>query len=185
MMNKQDTASVLAVLSSGFPNVKLTKETAMVYHEVLVDLEPKDVMIAVGRLLKTAEWFPPAALIRRTTMELTGCLAKSASHAWGEVSEGIRIHGYYQCPPFESKLVQEAVRRIGWRTICYSDKPEFIRSQFVKVYDELREIHDLSVLVGETSKELSSEKVKAIEANSTEEQAQNRPRMVKSQENSY
>jgi hypothetical protein len=164
MMSKQDTAQVLAVLSAGFPHVTVTKETARVYHEVLVDLEPSDVMEAITRLLKTAEWFPPAALIRRTTMEVRGVLARSSHTAWGEVLQAVRDHGYLRFPSFGDPLLTEAVRLIGWRTICYSDKPEVVKSQFGKVYDELKEAHDQAILVGESRKELPNEKVRAVEA---------------------
>lgn len=163
MMSKQNTAQVLAVLSAGFPHVTVTKETARVYHEVLVDLDPEDVMKAITRLMKTSEWFPPAALIRRTTMEVRGVLAQSSHSAWGEVLTAVREHGFLRFPSFSDPLLTEAVRLVGWRTICYSDKPEVIKSQFGKVYDELKESHDQAILVGEVRKELANEKIRAVE----------------------
>lgn len=169
MMSKQNTAQVLAVLSAGFPHVTVTKETARVYHEVLMDLEPADVMEAVTRLLKTAEWFPPAALIRRSTMEVRGVLAQSSHSAWGQVLEAVREHGFLRFPSFGDPLLTEAVRMIGWRTICYSEKPEVIKSQFGKVYDELKEAHDQAILVGEPRKELPNEKIRAVEAHQSVE----------------
>jgi hypothetical protein len=164
MMTKQDTAQILAVLSAGFPQVAVSKETARVYHEVLLDLDPGTVQQAVARILKTAEWFPPAALIRRTAMELNGSLAESSHSAWAQVLDAVRDHGYTRFPSFGSPLLSEAVRRIGWRTICHSEKPEIVKAQFGKVYDELRQEHDNAVLTGDPLKELSSETVRSVEA---------------------
>jgi hypothetical protein len=164
MMSKQDTAQILAVLSAGFPNVTVSKETARVYHEVLGDLEPRDVAEAVSQLLRMSEWFPSAATIRRQALELYGGLAIPTAVAWGLVTKSVVEHGYMKGLQVSDPLIVEAVRMIGWSQVCHSDKPDGIRYQFSKVYDELRKEHDNKIVLGSKAKELDSERSKAIEA---------------------
>jgi hypothetical protein len=159
MMDKAGTASVLAVLSAGFPHVQVSKETARVYHEVLQDLELSEVMKAVRQLLMVSEWFPSAAQIRRTTLELGGRLALSSAEAWGLVMQQVADRGYSRGLNVDDQLVSKAVKTVGWFSICMSDRPDIVRSQFVKVYEELKRQHDTQVLTGG-----GYEKVRAVEA---------------------
>ena len=148
MMNKQEVAQILAVLSAGFPNAQVTKETARVYFEVLSDLDAPQVSQAIGVLLRTSEWFPSAATIRKTTMELSGRLAPSSGDAWGAVVAEVSKSGLDGGCHIDDPVIKATVRAIGWRAICLSERQDVIRGQFVKMYEEMKRKADTQVLAG-------------------------------------
>jgi hypothetical protein len=138
MMNRTDTAQVLAVLSAAFPHVNVSRETAEVYHDVLGDLDADACRAAVRELLMTAERWPAPATIRRRVAERAGVLAPEPGAAWGEVVAQAGAVGLYGDPVFSHPAVKAAVRAIGWRSVCLSENQDTLRAHFFRAYEPER-----------------------------------------------
>lgn len=134
-MNREQTASIVAVLCAAFPQVPVTRETIEVYHSVLGDLDGDATQAAVRELLLTVERFPPPATIRRKVAERAGVLAPAASEAWGEVLAQARERGARQRPTFSHPAIEKVAHDIGWWEICMSTSPDTVRAHFLRAYE--------------------------------------------------
>jgi len=148
-MNKQELASVLAYLSSAYPSVNISKETATVYFDVLKDLPFELCRDEAKRLVKQSQWFPSASQIRRGVCREFGLLAPSTEEAWAEVTHQVKAVGIYGQTDWGNAIVEEAVRTIGWREICMSENQGVLRAHFFKVYEKLASTLDANVIGAE------------------------------------
>lgn len=145
-MNKQETAQVLAYLSAAFPHIRLTKETAIVYHDVLADLDFNAAMSAARELLKTEEFFPSASAIRRRVAQNAGVLAPSAQDAWAEVIGKARHEGRFATLQWTHPAIDAVVDSLGWYDICMSTNIDTVRAHFLRLYEDQRGSHDRTML---------------------------------------
>lgn len=146
-MDKRETATILALLSSAYPYAKVTKETAAMFHEVWQDLSFVDCQKAVGATVRISEMFPSAALIRKEVLRQKGLMSLSSAEAWGEVMSQVREIGRYGRPQFRSQTITQTVTAIGWREFCDSENQGVLRAHFMKMYDKMAEEHDRQVLL--------------------------------------
>ncbi len=148
-VTKHELASVLAYLSSAYPSVQISKETATVYFDVLRDLPFEACRDEAKRLVKQSQWFPSAAQIRKGVCRYAGLLAPSSEQAWFEVTENVRKVGIYGQVEWSNAIVGEAVKAIGWRDICMSENQGVLRAHFFKVYEKLATTTDANVIGAE------------------------------------
>ncbi len=142
-MTKEETAMCLGLLSAGFPQVTVTRETASVYHEVLKDIDGQVALKAVKSLLATAEWFPPPAIIRKKVAEILGVLAPSATDALTEIIGQVKIAGRDHLPTFSHPAIKKVVDAIGWREVCMSSNQEALRAHIFRLYDDQKAKFDM------------------------------------------
>lgn len=145
-MNKQETAQVLAYMSAAFPHVRVSKETAIVYHDLLQDLTFDQTMATVRDLLATAEFFPPPAAIRRAYAADTGLLAPDPTEAWNEVIGKARTEGRYARQEFSHPAITAVAKSLGWYEVCMSTNPETLRAHFLRLYETERTKHDRQIV---------------------------------------
>jgi len=146
-MNKQHTAQVLAYLSAAFPHVNLSRETAVVYHDLLNDLEFDPLMACVRELLATAEFFPSPAVLRKKYAQDSGLLAPSSSDAWGEVMQKARDEGrIVKSLTFSHPAVTAVVQSLGWYDICMSTNQDTLRAHFLRLYESKRSELDATIV---------------------------------------
>jgi hypothetical protein len=147
VMEKRETAAVLALLASAYPYAKVSKETAAVYHGVWLDLAFEDCRKAAETLIRVSDHFPSAAAVRREVLKNAGRLSASPAEAWGMVTAAVRESGRYKRPEFANKVVEQAVCVLGWREICDSESQGVLRAHFFKVYEKLAEEADRSTML--------------------------------------
>jgi len=135
-MIRKETASILAMLVAGFPQAKVTSETAEVWHEFLQDLPYDEVKVAVVRLITGSEYFPTVAAIRKSVLSSMGMLPMPVDQAWSEVCAAVDEHGLRGKPMF-SPIVERIVDAIGWWNICMSTQPDMIRRDFFRAYEKV------------------------------------------------
>lgn len=138
-MNKIETAQVVGIIASAYPNWKPTKETIEVYVQLLEDLEPNEVKEAVKRLVMGSEFPPSVANIRMKVLELKDGLPLTKAEAWELVMNLVYRYGTYNRPEIEDFVTKQIVASIGWREICMSTNIDTVRAQFFRLYDELAE----------------------------------------------
>ena len=128
-----------------YPNqVKTTEESNF---ELVVKLWQKlfdDVMFSevVHALMKHAvlnKFAPHPSELREIIAKFRNPDAfKTSEQAWEEVLSAVRKYGFYrQLDAFESfePKIKRIVKMLGWSTICHSEKIEFIKRDFCKIWD--------------------------------------------------
>jgi len=146
MMNKKETASILAFLASAYPSIKITKETAEVYHDVLQDLGYPECVETVRQCVRVSQFFPSASEIRRGVLRDKGLLSPLPSEAWSEVIGVASREGLNKSNEWSHATVAETVKAIGWREICFAENQGVLRAHFLKMYDSFRETNDRKTL---------------------------------------
>lgn len=137
-MNRAEAMRVFALLQAAYPRQELPDSTELVYASALADLDVVAVERAALALIRTSRWFPTIAEIREQVAEdLTGL--PEAEMAWAEVREAIGKYGLDQTrPPWSCEEIGEAVRVMGWRTLCTAEKIGLERERWLKTYEKAR-----------------------------------------------
>lgn len=164
-MTKHETATMLGYLAAAYPNATVTKETARVFHEVLQGLEHGMVMSACREIVRESAFFPSASEVLRSVARTQGVLSPSSTMAWGEVLEQVRLNGMRTIPEFAHATTAAVVKAIGWRNICMAENQEVLRSNFLRMYEEVSKENDrksLSLVATDPSNALGTQK--ALEA---------------------
>lgn len=146
-MTRNEVAALLAVCAAAFPHVRVTKETATIYAEMLADLDAEPAMRAVRRLIASSQYFPSIAAIREATTDLVVKLPPTAARAWQEVAAAVRDLGHYANPTWSHPAIGVAVATLGWRDICMGESSSVTRAHFWRVYEAAaKEAHADAVL---------------------------------------
>lgn len=140
-MNRTEVANLLAICAAAYPHVTVTKQTAVVYAEMLADIDLGVAQKALKRLIATSQYFPTVAAIREQCAALTNPFAPSLASAWGEVISQIRNVGHGKQPDWSHPSIAVAVSTIGWREICLSENQAVLRAHFWKVYEVIAREH--------------------------------------------
>ena len=133
MDNAERVASAIAVLRDAFPRQDFPDNSVSLYSRMLGDLDGAKVAEAVVRLIRRCTWLPSIAEIRMEVAE-EECQLPSPAEAWS-----------LACVPVEElasrpdELVMESIKACGGRwNIIHADRPETIRAQFLRDYEERR-----------------------------------------------
>lgn len=146
-MNRTEIAGLLALCAAAYPHVGITKETAIVYAEMLADIDVAVAKQAVERLIVTSQYFPTVAAIREQSASILSPSAPSLASAWDEVISQVRKVGHRSRPEWSHESIARAVSTLGWREICMSENQTAIRAHFFKVYEVIgREFKQASIL---------------------------------------
>lgn len=138
-MNKQEILKAVAPLQLAFKG-NLDDARMRLYVEMLSDIPPQILEVAVKKLIMTNKFLPSIAEIRETAYGIKGVISGTAapdeSEAWGEVVKAIQSVGYYGKPKFSHEAITAAVNNIGWQDICMTtnDGMNTLRAQFRRAY---------------------------------------------------
>ena len=91
-MNKHETAEILGYLSAAYPNAKVTKETAIVFHDMLKELAQDRVYEAAKEMVRESEFFPSPAQLLKSVARRQGLLSPSATVAWQDVLKQVSLN---------------------------------------------------------------------------------------------
>lgn len=143
-MGGADPRYALRKLARAFPDSKqASAETQTLYIENLMDVPPALLDRAVAELIRTEEFFPKLATIRRACAELAldlpdeaGALRQiRARMRWAQLDETTRSPDYPEVHP----IVREALDHVGgFPALRTSEKPGVVLGQFSRIYGELR-----------------------------------------------
>ena len=130
----------IARLARGLPPPGAVPRTFNLYLAELALVPPELVERAVTHLIRTSDWFPTIAAIRRECAELaldlpTEELALAMIEAFGAWA---RLRGD-EIAPAVHPLVIRAMHQVGgWIAYRLSDSPSIWRAGFTRAYRELR-----------------------------------------------
>lgn len=122
-----DRIKVYASLTKEIPLEVLTKAC----HKVALE---EEYLPPVARIIKACESLLASKAAPDSVLAEN---AKSATMAWAEVMQAMSDYGIHQVPQWSSKSVEQAVRAMGWRNLCYAEESNIgvLRAQFMKIYD--------------------------------------------------
>jgi hypothetical protein len=130
----EKVAGAIAILRDAFPRQDFPDRSVALYSRMLADMDGAAVTEAVLRLIRRCTWLPSIAEIRLEVAE-GECQLPTAAEAWSVACVPVEeLHGV---PPHE--LVMESIKACGGRwNIIHADRPEIIRTQFLRDYEERR-----------------------------------------------
>ena len=137
-MARRNTLQILATLRAAYPRQQLEPSTLELYAQLLDDLDPEALQRAAERHTLRSPWWPAIAELRaEVAAEATAELPDPAL-AWAEVLREVRRVGQYHAPTFKLEALADAVRAVGWESICRSERIGVDRARFVEAYQAAR-----------------------------------------------
>ena len=136
-MNDIEAAHLIAILAAAFPSANVNGKTVEIYVENLKDLEYEQGRDAVDSIIRTSDWFPSIAALRREILAIGGYLCPPKDQAWMEVETNMRRHGRTGKPEFSHHAIEDAVKAMGWTNMCLSENIDVVRGQFWKIYESI------------------------------------------------
>jgi len=131
---------VINVMLAGFPSQadKFGKHNMEVYVRLLKDIPVGELEAVVVQLMADGgDFIPSISAIRNKWRELSHDISQpTAPEAWETVMKEVRRIGSYGTPNFDCEPVAATVRQMGWRDICLSEKPDVVRAQFERMYNQ-------------------------------------------------
>ena len=156
MMLSQDAFRTgMAMLTTAFSNMRVTRENTKVWYNFFKDLTDEQFVLGVDSIVKTSIKTPTVAEIREAS--LSARLPQlSAEEAWEMVIKALRSGNLRSDTSFNDERVDRVVK------IYYTDLKDMtadnraiIRAQFMKTYNNFEQREKKSELIG-------SPKVKAL-----------------------
>ncbi len=136
-MTPLEAAELFRDIVAAYPNANVSERASEVYETMLADVDARAARAAAARLLATSRFMPTIAEIREAAAELTLGPRRLGGEAWGDVGMAVRRYGRNRTPEFADPLVAEAVRQLGWLSICDSTNDVADRARFIELYDGL------------------------------------------------
>lgn len=131
------TMTVLRFLVDAYPAMEISPGTLAIYVQVLSDIPPEQLKIAVLRHVTQSRFFPSVSELREAAAGLHQEAEDQpdAYTAWAEVTAAFRDVGYYRQPTWSHPLIGRAVDALGgWRNLCQSENGVADRARFFEVY---------------------------------------------------
>lgn len=132
-MTAAETEAVLAYFMAVFDK-PLDETVQGLWRDKLGDLSFRPTCDAIDRFAADGGYPPNPLQIRRAVLEAH---TPSALAAWEQVIAEVERVGNYDKPSFADEAIAQAVRAIGWETICLSD-PYWMLEKFQRVYEAAR-----------------------------------------------
>ena len=145
-MTKGEFISLVAVIKNFYPrdNILPTNEALDCWYSAIGDIDYKDAKTAVMRHVQTNKFPPTVADIRQQTIKISGKDATfDWSDGWHKVKRAVSLYGMYDehgAMKFFDENTKNAVKRMGWESICMSENEEVCRAQFRMVYEQVTRV---------------------------------------------
>ena len=143
-MTKQEFAIWAAALKTYYPreNILQNQQAMELWFRQLQDIPYRLAEAVLDKWVSCNKWSPSIADIREQAAAITQGDPVDWSEAWSDVMELVGEYGTYGVVEAIEKMdtvTAECVRRLGWRSICLTDKPEVARANFRKLYEQIIE----------------------------------------------
>lgn len=141
---KQLTLATLLPLTRAYDlrlEPKALQEKLRLYTEMLQDIHPAALQVAVKDVICTERFFPSISTIREKALSVmayvTGTGYIQADEAWSMVLTAIQKGGFEGGRLMLPAMLRKITENFGWRDLCYGDETSLPtkRAQFMKFYD--------------------------------------------------
>jgi len=141
-IKQQQICKILRPLIYAFPNSKVTKQTIITYSIALSDLSATELNAAVFKCMNVCkDFFPSIAKIREEAKSVMGTAigseVKTIEEAWREVQDKMKSWSVGRRLEFSTPEIAEAVKLVGFRNMCCSEKISVQQAHFIKHYENL------------------------------------------------
>ena len=174
-MTKREFGLFAAAIRTYYPreNILPNEQAHDLWFRQLQDIPYTAAVAILDRWVATNKWSPSIADIRDSMAEIqNGGPADDWGEAWDQAMTAIRRFGSYDedgalasLPP----LTRETVRRIGYKSLCWSENQVADRANFRQVYEILSkrkvETDKIPLPVRETLKALTASFAKPVDNN--------------------
>jgi hypothetical protein len=149
-MDFETTVKLLSMMQRIYPNhVKMMERdefeiTCKLWGRVLHGIGNQDCMEALIIHARQSKYPPtPSEIYDIVLKKHEPHLYKSGEIAWEEVCKAVRKYGFSrQSEAFEEfdDKTKRVVKATGWWNICYSEKPEFVKKEFISLWDNIKSV---------------------------------------------
>ena len=135
---KADTLVALAAINTAY-KAKLDKDQLDTYVNILSDIQPDILMVAVRSAIRSNKFLPTIAEIRSAAQDIYRMVLSEPENdwyiAWNELVRAIARVGYSGKPNWENPILPEVVKHLGWYNLCTmpSDDQSIVRAQFRQI----------------------------------------------------
>lgn len=152
-MNAQEFGNFAAALRTYYSreNILPNRQAMELWYRQLQDIPYEAAEAILSKWVATNKWSPSVADIREAYAEITsGGQSPDWGEAWEQTMTAIRRFGSYdESGALESlpPLTRETVRRLGYKSLCWSENQVADRANFRQVYEilEKRQTEDRKI----------------------------------------
>lgn len=147
IMNFQDTVKLLSMVQRLYPNqIKMADKdefefTAKLWEKILYDMDYQQCTEALITHTRLNYFAPqPSDIVEIVAKRNNPEVFKSGQIAWEEVCAAVRKFGFNrQSEAFVTldEKTKRVTRAIGWWNICYDEKPQFVKKEFLALWDSI------------------------------------------------
>lgn len=139
---QRQICKILRPLIYAFPNSKITGQTIITYSIALSDLSITELNMAVFKCMNVCiDFFPSIAKIRAESKSVMGTAVgsevKTIEEAWQEVQGKMKSWSVGRLLEWSTPEIAEAVKLVGFRNMCCSEKISVQQAHFIKHYENL------------------------------------------------
>ncbi|MBS6029109.1 MAG: hypothetical protein KH813_06805 [Negativicoccus succinicivorans] len=144
-INFESTLKSLAPLVYAYQK-EVKEGTFEAYATYLADIPPEYIRRAVDNLIRSSKWLPTVAEIREQAQaewaEDKGMEEETAEKAWILLLELVKKYSFQgiKRDKFSSDAAYNAMRAIGWRTVCMMTDSQmgYVHNEYVKAYEGVK-----------------------------------------------
>ena len=153
-MTREDFLKAMAYMGAAYGK-KIPQEQVEVWFTFFAEEDPNIFRQAVSRAICKSKYLPSVAEIR-TEIALVKypVLSLNAAEEWDKVQTAVRRFGYYNAreaieslDPFTARIVRMMG---GISSICQSDSGEWLRKEFIRLFNELYETQSTRLALSES-----------------------------------
>ena len=138
-MTEMDFAEIMDKLESAYGKDLQVKDKAAfdLWYSCLKDIPKELCEAAVVVIITTSKWCPKIADIREAAINLVQKNESDWSQEWDKVIRAIGRFGQNrqeEAMEYMGEKAAEIVKRMGWKTICMSEKIEVERANFRDIF---------------------------------------------------
>jgi hypothetical protein len=163
-MTKEQMLKGLKYLGVAY-NKEFTQEQASVWFDMFKNDDYKIFNQAVKRLISTNQFMPSIAEIKKEMANIsTPMLQLDAEAEWETVLNAIRKYGYYQQEKAFNELkeiTRSIVKTIGWYRLCSSESIQWLKKEFIEIFNHKQDNKEELVMLGEPTLTLQEIKQRA------------------------
>ena len=141
-LTTKEFGQFVMALKTYYPRENLlpNNQAVELWYQQLGDIPYNIAELTLNKWVSTNKWSPSISDIRELAATIQTGEYKTWGDAWEEVRMAVRLYGSYQ--PKEAlesldEITRETVKRIGYKTICFSENISNERANFRMIYEEL------------------------------------------------
>lgn len=161
-MTQQEFVKNMTYLGLAY-NKEFTQEQVELWYGFFRNDDDRDFRKALSRIIVKNKFLPSIAEVKEEmSFVMNPQVQLTAEDEWNTVERAISKYGYYNCQEAEetfSPFTKKVVRNMGgFRNLCLSNDGDWVRKNFIKMYDEMKS--DTKHIAIMTEPQLSIEEIK-------------------------